>query len=603
MNKKESVIKNILFRIIPIQFMSTPVLDTVVILLGAVLGLLMTYNVTAMQKLFDSISTVVANKGTAPDCFLPLLLLACTTIGVELVQGIFNFLADVIFKKSSGMIKTKMFGKLQKIDPAMFENPAFLDDLNKAREGVAVMPYFCMSMFISISFYLVYFISVGGYLYSLKPMLLLTIVFAFVPAMMGQMLRLKFYWKLEQESAPYRRKYEYYQNTICDREYFKETRTLGAFNYFFGLFNNALTVFIKKQWKTEKKASFVQIGLDATSFVGMGISTIILFNATVSGEISVGAFAAVFTALRAVFSMMQQIISGHIANMNQSFGKVINFVKLMDMPNVEGKKQIPDMTKGISARNVSFTYWGRETPALKDINLEIGPKETIAIVGENGAGKSTLVRLLTGIYRPTEGNVYIGGADTAETEAESLYSGISGVFQKVQKYKMSLADNVCLSDDDKCHAGYDEAKIKKALDEAGFIREGIETDTMLSPEYGGIDISGGQWQRLAIARGLYRDSNYIVLDEPTAAIDPVEETRIYQQFQEMAKDKCAIIVTHRLGSVKLADRIVVMDNGRIVDVGNHEELMQRQGKYSEMYMVQAQWYERGNTAERIIENE
>lgn len=597
MKKKNSVLKNILFRIVPIQFKSTPLLDTVVVLLGVVLGLLLTFNVVAMQYLFDSISAVVASKGKAWDCFWPLMALAGASIGVEIIQGIFNFLADVIFKKSSGKIKRILFLKLQKVDPAQFENPAFLDDLNKAREGVAVMPYFCMSMCICVSFYLVYFISVGSYLYLLKPLLLITLVLAFVPAMLGQIMRLNVYWKLEQESAPIRRMYEYYQDTMCDREYYKETRTLGAFGYFYSLFENTLNLFCKKQWKTEKKVSLIQLLLDITSFVGMGISTVILFNATMASEISVGAFAAVFTALRAVFSMMRQIVCGHIANINQGYGKVSHVIRLLDMPVVSGEAKIPDVSKGIIMENVSYKYWGRENPAIRNVSLSIGAKETIAIVGENGAGKSTLVRLLIGIYRPAEGKVLIGGLDTARTAPSSMYKGISGVFQKVQKYKMTLKENVILSVPQELNGNTDKVRINRVLEEAGFEQKGIELDKMLSPEYGGIDISGGQWQRLAIARGLYRDNNFIVLDEPTASIDPVEEKRIYLHFQIMARDKCAIIVTHRLGSARLADRIIVMDKGEITDIGTHNELLSRPGKYADMYATQAMWYENSDEKE------
>jgi len=592
MKKKENILKNVLFRIIPIQFKSTPILDTVVTLLGVVLGLFLTFNAMAMQYLFDSISTVVAKQGNAIECFVPLLALAGITIGVELIQGIFNFLASVIFKKSSGKIKMMLFHKLQQIDPTEFENPAFLDDLNKAREGVTVMPYFCMSICICVSFYLVYFISVGSYLYSLKPLLLITLVFAFVPAMLGQIMRLHVYWKLEQESAPLRRAYEYYQSTMCNREYYKETRTLGAFEYFYSLFKNTLDLFCKKQWKAEKKELLIQLSLDVSSFVGMGISTIILFNATIVNEISVGAFAAVFTALQAMFGMMHQIVSGHLANINKNLGKVNNVIHLLDMPIIDGDINKPDISKGIVMENVSFSYWGRKTPAVKHVSLNIGDKETIAIVGENGAGKSTLVRLLTGIYRPTEGRVLIGGLDTAKTAPISLYNRTSGVFQKIQKYKMTLKENVILSVPHELIGISDDIRINSVLKKAGVDLYGLELDTMLSPEFGGIDISGGQWQRLAIARGLYKDNDLIVLDEPTASIDPVEETKIYLQFQKMAQNKCAIVVTHRLGSARLADRIVVMDKGEIVDIGTHDELLSRPGKYSDMFTAQAKWYKR-----------
>ena len=247
---------------------------------------------------------------------------------------------------------------------------------------------------------------------------------------------------------------------------------------------------------------------------------------------------------------------------------------------------------GIVAENISFTYPGKDEPAVKNISLTINAGETIAIVGANGAGKSTLVRLLTGIYRPKEGKVIIGGLDTAKTAPSSLYQNTSGIFQKYQRYKMTLAENVAISDT--AHPP-EVSKMAAALKESGFeaYENGtVKFDHMLAPEFDGIDLSGGQWQRLAIARGLYRANGFIVLDEPTAAIDPIEETRIYKQFQDLAHGKCAMVVTHRLGSAKLAHRIIVMDGGEIVGTGTHEELLAAPGKYADMWAAQAQWYER-----------
>lgn len=219
--------------------------------------------------------------------------------------------------------------------------------------------------------------------------------------------------------------------------------------------------------------------------------------------------------------------------------------------------------------------------------------ETIAIVGENGAGKSTLVKLMLGLYTPQEGKVRFGGVDTKEVSSSAIYRGVSAVFQKYQRYKMTLADNIRISDrqaeDELSTARLDMAAAKAELAVASDVYpQGY--DTMLSREFDGVDLSGGQWQRLAIVRGFYRAHDVIVLDEPTAAIDPLEETRIYRTFTEMSQDKTAIIVTHRLGSAKIADRIIVMDGGKVCEVGTHDTLLRAGGKYAEMYRAQVQWY-------------
>ena len=558
--------------------------------LGIMNGLSFTLAVVATQRLFDVISKAAAGKAGFLDCVIPLLLLAAVTFGQQIINGVQNFHGiGILLPKSSGRLTALIHKKLRRIDPVYFEDTDFLDDLNKAREGIRAITMFCMIVFVCVSFYGVYFLSIGVYLFRLKPMLIITLLLAFIPALSAQAVNVRVFTRLEEQSAPLRREYEYYQKAICDREYFKETRILGAFSFFYHLFEDTMKLLTEKVWKAERKTALLQLLLDFTAFVGMALSAYMLFRATMSGEITVGMFAAVFAALGQIFAIMQEIVTQHIGNMNRDMGKVVNFIRLLDMPERTGTEGETDFARGVAAKDISFTYPGRDKPAIKNVSLEIAEGETIAIVGENGAGKSTLVRLLTGIYRPSEGKVFIGGLDTAVASPASVYKGVSGVFQKYQRYKMTLKENVAISD---VSAEAGAEKIHSVLSEADFEMGDIKLDDMLSPEFGGIDLSGGQWQRIAIARGLYRVNGFIVLDEPTSAIDPIEETKIYKQFEQLAKGKCAVVVTHRLGSAKLAHRIVVMDGGEIVDIGTHEELMSHPGKYVTMWEKQAQWYER-----------
>ena len=590
--KKYSFFK-ILAKIIPLLFKTMP-LNFAIENIGAVFhGLSFALSVMATQFLFDTISRAAAGKADIRDCILALLTMAGITFGQQILNGLQNFHAmGVFFPKSTGKLTSLLHRKIKRIDPAKFEDTAFLDDLNKAREGVSAVTMCCMICFVFVSFYGVYFGTIGVYLFRLKPLLLITLLLAFLPALLSQSVSARIFTKLEEESAPLRREYEYYQKTICDREYFKETRLLGAFHFFHKLFSDTMKLLTRKIWKAEHKTSLLQLMLNMITFSGMAASAYILFTASLAGEISVGAFAAVFAALGQIFAIMQEIITQHIGNLNKDIGKVTNFIRMLEMPERTGSEGTQDFREGVIAENISFTYPGRDTPAIQNVSLTLHDGETIAIVGENGAGKSTLVRLLTGIYQPSEGSVSVGGLDTIKTAPESVYKGISGVFQKYQRYKMTLNENVSISD---FPTDSNPDRINKALQEAGAELDDIKPDEMLSPEFDGIDLSGGQWQRIAIARGLYRANHFIVLDEPTSAIDPIEETRIYSQFQKLAEGKCAIVVTHRLGSAKLAERVVVIDSGRIVDIGTHGELLSRPGKYAQMWAAQTKWYERSET--------
>ena len=204
---------------------------------------------------------------------------------------------------------------------------------------------------------------------------------------------------------------------------------------------------------------------------------------------------------------------------------------------------------------MSFSYPGTEHVVLDKVDLHFSAGKKHAIVGHNGAGKSTLVRLITGIYQPTGGSVTIDGIPTKDIQSSSLYGLMSGVFQKFQKYQMTLRENVMISNlDTEREDGTLLETLKKAdVDiESQSYPHGLET--MLSREFDGVDLSGGQWQRVSIARGINRDSKVIVLDEPTAAIDPIEETKIYKKFKEISDERTTVLVTHRLGSARIADR-------------------------------------------------
>ena len=514
-DRKQSIFK-ILLRVTPIQFKTAPALNILLHGMGILHGSSFALSVFATQVLFDAVTSAAKGLIGFSGCVMPLLILAGITFGQQIMNGTHNFFAGVFFNKSAGGIKTVLQMKLQRIDPARFEAADFLDDMNKAREGAAAVPYFSSVVPNLVFFYGSYFVAIGSYLFFLKPLLLITLVLSFIPAFLGQLVRAKVFTKLEEQNAPLRREYEYYQKTLCDREYFKETRILGAFKYFHKLFSETMSLLTRKTWQAERKTALLLLLLNISTFAGMVTASYILYTATMAGEITVGAFAAVFSSLGLIFYIMQEIFYNHINNMNKDIGKVANFVRMLDIPEQKGTEGTPDFSKGIVADSVTFAYPGRESHAVSDVSLTVADGETVAIVGENGAGKSTLVRLLTGIYQPTAGKVTAGGLDTAETAPFSVFKGISGVFQKYQRYKMTLAENVTISD---TGTQIDKKKMENAINVSDLELGGeVTPETMLSPEFDGIDLSGGQWQRLAIARGLYRANGFIVLDEPTPTV-------------------------------------------------------------------------------------
>ena len=541
------------------------------------------------QKLFDLITEASRGNASYSQVGVALGTMAAITIGQQVLRGIDKYLQSYVSYKNVGKFMSELMLKLSRVSAEHFEDPNFLDNIDKTKrcieyEALGSFSSNCLRLF---TYYGVFFASVSIYFFELSPLLPLIIFLSFVPAILGQLFQMKVFIGLENESAPLRRQYSYYKKAISSQQTFKETRILGAFDFFRNFFSNTLLLLSKKTWKVERKAAFIRLILSLVSFIGFGVSTIMLFNSAMSGEISIGTFVAIFGVLSQIFSMAEELVSIQVSQGSETIGKIEIYYRLMDMEEMDGKKAVVDFSKGIVAKDVNFTYPGTSEIAVQSATITIAEGETIAIVGENGAGKSTLVRLLIGLYRPDNGLVEIGGQNSSNTHPGSIFRDISAVFQDFLCYKMTLAENIAISNTKEIR---NHDSIQRVLQDCEFYEDSVTLDTMLSTEFGGIDLSGGQWQRIAIARGLYRTNSIIVLDEPTAAVDPIEEERVYNQFKRLSKDKCSILVTHRLASAKFANRIVVMDKGKIVDIGCHDELVERKSKYATMWEAQSAWY-------------
>lgn len=589
-NVKPMSLITILRKLFPVILSSSLLLFIFTNLIGILHGASFAFNTFVTQHFFDSVTSAVSEQTGANKVIWMALALGGAVIGTQLLNGLHNFTGKTYLLKMTGHLTDRMNKKASKIEPIAYESPKVLDDINKANEGMENSLGLLFTVVNIGTFYFPYFLLMGVYLYNLKPILAFSLILIFVPIAITQVLRVAIFSKLEDQVAPIRREYEYFERCIGDKEYFKETRILGAFSYFKDLYQTALDLLGRKIWGAELKTRLSELGMKMLTLAGYFGVLYLLFQALLGGEISIGAFSAVFASVALMFGLMEEVISGHIGSMTKNLGTVRNFIRFLELPEREGKDMAINAGNGIVLKNVNFRYPGATVDTLSKISFELKKGETIAIVGENGAGKTTLVKLMIGLYLPSKGSIQIGGADTQELSGKSIFSGISAVFQKFQRYKMTLRDNISISSAKE----KDDVMLKNATEKAD-LETDTDTfpkglDTMLSREFDGVDLSIGQWQRVAIARGFYRVHDVIVLDEPTASIDPIEETKIYNKFAEISNDKTSIIITHRLGSAKIADRIVVMEHGKIVEVGSHEELIQREGKYAKMFNAQSKWY-------------
>ncbi len=587
--KKKYGYFGIMRNMLKISVKNTPGIFWVSVLFLALAEIASGAGVLVKQRLFDCAQDLM-DGGSAGRVYGAAIVLGGYFIAAMLLHAAENLTGEQATLRLKQEVGNLLHRKASRIDPVCYEDNQFLDDIRRANTGIRSAVDVMRCSLSMAGTFLCYYGFMGAYLAQMETGLLVMLCISFVPYILGGVIRYRIHKRAAYEEAPYQRRGEYYGRCITDREYARETRLLGAYGYFFRKFRENMAMARDIDWKATKKSEMVEIFLRFIAMTGYIGMIVLLFYYLTHGRVGIAAFAAVLSSLDTISDRLDTMFRSMLPGLTDSIGSAENYLAFMGMPERQGCREIPE-GKRVSFRKVSFVYpCGRE-PALRQIDLDIREGETVAIVGENGAGKSTFAKLLLGLYCPTEGSVEIDGMDTRDINPGNTVGKLSAVFQNFQKYKMTLGENVFLSD-----SGHpvDEKRILRSLHRAGLDEKSGEfgqgLDTMLSREFGGTDLSGGQWQRLSIARGLYRRHNLIVLDEPTAAIDPLKETEIYQKFAESARDKTAVIITHRLGSARIADRIIVLDRGRIAEQGTHEELLKARGIYSEMYREQAKWY-------------
>lgn len=310
------------------------------------------------------------------------------------------------------------------------------------------------------------------------------------------------------------------------------------------------------------------------------------------------------------FLLYVGIVAGFGAWMNglfEAWRKILENEKLMDdyrdfmdFGVVEEGRQAPERpgrTHEIRFEHVCFRYEGSEEDTIRDLNLTIRPGERLALVGPNGAGKTTLIKLLCGLYRPTSGTVYLDGRDIQSLDQRAVFREFAVVFQDVFAFSFPLADNVSCVD---C-GREDSERLRESLEKAGLwervqaLPKGAQTFMNKDLDEAGVALSGGEVQKLMLARALYKDAPMVILDEPTAALDPIAESEMYERYNELVQGRTAVFISHRLSSTRFCDRILFLENGRITEEGTHGELMQRGGAYAELFSIQAQYYREQKT--------
>ena len=399
----------------------------------------------------------------------------------------------------------------------------------------------------------------------------------------------------ESFSEPWR-KMNYYERNSMNVSAGKDIRIFGLNKLFDYHFSSLINTYKKFRLKYQLKWYYPTISDTAFNFARDWIAYVLLIHKVLSGQIDAAEFT-IYVGLIANLSQYVYDVSMHFADLRDAshqFNDYHAFMKQKDVFEHGDAHVVEASAPSIEFRNVSFTYEGSDKPVLQNISFKIGANEKIALVGNNGAGKTTIVKLMCGLYSPTSGEILIDGKSINEIGVEKYQDMISVLFQDTSPITLSIAENVCGCEP----KDVDRTKLHDCLEKAGLL-EKVNTLTNKEETYitqtldeNGIVLSGGETQKLLLAKALYKDGPMLILDEPTSALDPIAESRIYEEYNHMASSKTAVFISHRLASTKFCDRILFLDGGKIVEEGSHDQLMNKGGKYREIFDIQSHYYKK-----------
>jgi ATP-binding cassette subfamily B protein len=514
--------------------------------------------------------------------------------GSVLSRGV-DFLDALLADKYTRHVSVLVMKHAAALDLTVYEDPVFYDRLERAR----VQATDRLGMIQSIGRLIqqvITTVSLSIAIMLFSPWLLLMLVACVVPAFLGESHFAFLGYAKNFRQTPVRRQLDYLRILGGSKEAAKELKLFGLAPFLTQRFSRLSNQIYEEDVDLARRRLSAGSFLSTISTGGYYLAYVFVIWRTVTGVLSIGTFTFLAGAIQQASSNIQQIFStvSSIADQALFLTDLIAFFEMRPMiaskPNALPAPR--PIIRGFEFRNVSFRYPGSSRLVLNGLNFHFRPGERVALIGENGEGKTTIVKLLTRLYDPIEGQVLLDGVDLREYNLEDLYREVGVIFQDFMRYEMTARENIAVGRIDQLDdlSLLQQSAQKSMADEVvGRLPRGYEQ--MLGRRFdGGVDLSGGEWQKVALARAYLRDAQILILDEPTAALDARSEYEVFQRFAELTAGKMALFISHRFSTVRMADRIVVLENGRIAEDGDHENLTRLGGRYAEMFELQAASY-------------
>ncbi|TKT89772.1 ABC transporter ATP-binding protein [Dyadobacter frigoris] len=562
-------------------------------LIKSALPLLMLY---IGKEIIDEVVRLINNDS---DSHNYLWLLVGAELALTIISDLLNrcinlfdsLLGDLVANKTS----VDLVHHAAKLDLYQFENPVFYDKLERARRQTSGRTVLLSQTLAQIQDILT-LLSLGAGLIVFNPWLILILIIAVIPSFLGETHFNEKTYSLTRSWTPERRELDYLRYLGSSAETAKEVKVFGLENYLAKRFKELSEEYYLANRKISISRASWGYFLSAIGTLAYYAAYFFVLMQTLSGLITIGTMTFLSGSFQRMHGMLQSIMSrfSGIAENALYLKDLFEFFEIEPtiLANENGNLIPRPIQKGITFENVSFKYPDNDFWAIRNLSFTLNPGEKLALVGENGAGKTTLVKLLACLYKPTEGRILIDGIDILDYQLADLRANIGIIFQDYIRYEMTVSDNIAVGDIeniDNKEAIQIASEMSMANELIAQLPNGFEQ--VLGKRFKeGTELSGGQWQKIALARAYMRDAQLIVLDEPTSALDARAEHQVFQRFSELIHGKMAVLISHRFSTVRMADRILFLEKGKLIEFGSHDELLNIGGKYAELFQLQAQGY-------------
>jgi len=516
-------------------------------------------------------------------------------VGMGLVGRLIDYLDALLAGKYMNHISVRVMEHAASLDLLAYEDPVFYDRLERARVQATDRLYMIQAIGRLIQ-QVITTITLSISIMVFSPWLLLLLIVGVIPAFVGETHFAFLGYAKNFRQTPIRRQLDYLRVLGGSKEAAKELKLFGLRDFLTGRFKGLSDQVYTEDIALARRKFIAGSPLSMIGTAGYYTAYVYAVWQTVTGVFSFGTLTLLANSIREASSNLQQTFStlSTIADQALFLTDLIAFFEMK--PTIRSKPNgLPaprPIQHGFEFRNVSFRYPGSSRLVLNGLNFHLRPEERVALIGENGEGKTTIVKLLTRLYDPLEGQVLLDGVDLREYNLEDLYREIGVIFQDFMRYEMTARENIAVGRIDRMddvELLQESARKSMASDVLRKLPLGFEQ--MLGRRFdGGVDLSGGEWQKVALARAYLRDAQVLILDEPTSALDARSEYEVFKRFAELTTGKMALFISHRFSTVRMADRIVVLENGRIAEEGDHDTLTSLGGRYAEMFELQAASY-------------